>query len=69
MKTGKHPSTWFLRGKIQNTLKVQATPNSDLVTHMNKTLGNKICTEGGATKFVELGGKKNNQWTIKTSEV
>ena len=28
--TGKYPNTWFLRGDIQNTLKVQCTPYSHL---------------------------------------
>ena len=57
-KLGKFPATWFLRGEHQNTLKVQATPDSGLVTAMNKLLGGKICTEGGSTKFIELGGKQ-----------
>ena len=57
-KLGKFPATWFLRGNNQNTLKVQATPDSGLVTAMNNVLGDKICTEGGATKVVEMGGKK-----------
>ena len=56
-KIGKYPATWFLRGKNQNTLKVQATPDSALLRAMNSALGDKVCTEGGATKFVELGGK------------
>ena len=58
LKVGKHPSTWFLRGTVQNTLKVQGTPNSGLVNSLHAALGNRICTEGGSTKFVELGGKQ-----------
>ena len=57
-KFGKFPATWFLRGEIQNTLKVQATPDSGLVSALKKEFDGKICTEGGATKFVELGGKQ-----------
>ena len=30
-KIGKFPATWFLRGSNQNTLKVQATPDSNLL--------------------------------------
>ena len=46
-----------MRGNNQNTVKVQATPDSALLRAMKTALGGKICTEGGATKFVELGGK------------
>ena len=55
-KLGKHTDTWFLRGKTQNTLKVQATPGSVLVNALQKSQKNPIGAEGGATKFVELGG-------------
>ena len=57
-RLGKHPGTWFLRGAIQNTLKVQGTPGSGLARAMQSTLGNRICAEGGATKIVELGGRQ-----------
>ena len=56
-KIGKYPATWFLRGNVQNTLKVQATPNSGLTSALKSALGGQICAEGGETKFIELGGK------------
>ena len=56
-KIGKYPNTWFLRGMNQNTLKVHATPGSGLLDALKTTLSGRVCTEGGATKFVELGGK------------
>ena len=55
-KLGKHPNTWFLKGKVQNTLKCQVTPQSKLVEALRKTLGDEMGAEGGATKVVELGG-------------
>ena len=54
---GKHTSTWFLRGDVQNTFKVQATPNSRLKECLMKSQRSKIGAEGGATNFIELGGK------------
>ena len=33
-KLGKYANTWFLRGKIQNTFKVQATPDSVLLNSL-----------------------------------
>ena len=56
-KIGKHPNTWFLRGSVQNTFKIQGTPNSGLLVNVRNALGNGIQTEGGSTKIVELGGK------------
>ena len=56
-KIGKHANTWFLRGTHQNTFKVQGTPDSGLLEAIKKSLDKEICTEGGSTKFVELGGK------------
>ena len=47
-----------LEGLVHNTLKVHCTPESGLLTTMRSALGDKICTEGGVTKLVELGGKK-----------
>ena len=55
-KVGKHPSTWFFRGRVQNTYKVQITPKSALVNTMSKVMKNRLGAEGGKTKFVELGG-------------
>ena len=55
-KLGKHPDTWFLKGKVQNTLKVEATPNSGLLNNLRKVLAGKIGAEGGETKLVEMGG-------------
>ena len=55
-KLGKFPNTWFLRGTVQNTLKVQCTPSSSLVNALKKTLGEEIRAEGGTTKIVEMGG-------------
>ena len=54
-KVGKHTNTWFLRGTNLNTFKVQGTPESGLLEAVKKSLGNEICTEGGSTKFLELG--------------
>ena len=51
-KIGKHPSTWFLRGRIQKILKVQGSPESGLLNLLKSALGNKVCTEGVETKFV-----------------
>ena len=56
-KIGKHPATWFLKGNVQNTMKVQGAPESGLLNTMREVFGGKICAEGGATKFIELGGK------------
>ena len=56
-KIGKYPNTWFLRGTVQNTCKIQGTPNSGLMHKMKSALGSGICAEGGSTKFIELGGK------------
>ena len=55
-KLGKYPSTWFLRGQIQNTFKVQITPNSALVNTLRGSLKDKLGAEGGKTNFVEMGG-------------
>ena len=52
---GKYPDTWFLRGEVQNTLKVQSTPNSALLKDLRKVVGGKICAEGGATKLIIVG--------------
>ena len=55
---GKYPNTWFLRGPIQNTLKVPGAPESRIVNTIREKFGkDRLGTEGGATKFVELGGK------------
>lgn len=56
-KLGKYPNTWFLRGDIQNTFKVQGTPNSRLKTALMKSQKSRIGADGGATNFIELGGK------------
>ena len=53
---GKHPNTWFLRGKVQNTLKVPVTPDSELIDNLKRVLEDEIGAEGGTTKCVELGG-------------
>ena len=53
---GKHPNTWFLREKIQKTLKVPVTPDSELIEQLTNALGDEIGAEGGTTKCVELGG-------------
>ena len=56
-RLGKYENTWFLRGAIQNTFKVQTTPDSALMGALRKCLSTEIGAEGGGTKFVELGGK------------
>ena len=55
-RLGKYSNTWFLKGIIQNTFKVQATPDSALMGALKKSLSTEIGSEGGGTKFVELGG-------------
>ena len=48
-KVGKHPSTWFLRGRMQNTYKVQITPKSALVNTMSKVMKKRLGAEGNET--------------------
>ena len=62
---GKNPDTWFLRGEIQNTLKVEATPNSGLLKDLRKVIGGKTCAEGGGTKLIEMGGQLIGQGLSK----
>ena len=49
-RLGKHPNTWFLRGKVQNTLKVPVTPDSELIDNLKRVLEDEIGAEGGTTK-------------------
>ena len=56
---GKYANTWFLRGDVTNTLKVQYVPGSVLKTKIHQTLsGLSETADNGQTKVVELGGKR-----------
>ena len=55
-KTGQFTDTWFLNDKISCTLKVQATPGSQLAEKMKQKIGSQCGPDGGQTKIVEMGG-------------
>ena len=55
-KTGQFTDTWFLNDKISCTLKVQATPGSQLAEKMKQKIGSQYGPDGGQTKIVEMGG-------------
>ena len=56
-RLGKHPSTWFLRGRYTNTLKTHYTPGGRLRDKLDKCINATNNADGGLTKIVELAGK------------
>ena len=51
------PNTWFLRGDVTSTLKVQATPGGQLAGRIREVLKGARAPDGGTIKVVEGTGQ------------